>query len=133
MAGCWPTRRPEQREKVQKCLWPARLSVSLQATFWLGVIAFGKPADTLAKYRKDDLVSVAGNMQLNQWMGQDGGTLQGYQVITDSVFSARTVRQSYKSGLQGQDTYARLRAYEQQPLATVHEGYGQKPPYDDSF
>lgn len=48
----------------------ARLAVSLpcnaaadgQATFWLGVIAFGKQADTLAKHQKGDLVSVAGNM-----------------------------------------------------------------------
>ncbi|SBY74614.1 single-stranded DNA-binding protein [Klebsiella pneumoniae] len=46
----------------------ARLAVSLpcnaaadgQATFWLGVIAFGKQADALAKHHKSDLVSVAG-------------------------------------------------------------------------
>jgi single-stranded DNA-binding protein len=44
-----------------------------EATFWLGVIAFGKQADALAKHRKGDLVSVAGNMQLNQWTSQDGG------------------------------------------------------------
>jgi single-stranded DNA-binding protein len=57
----------------------ARLAVSLpcnaadgQATFWLGVIAFGKQADALAKHVKGDLVSVAGNMQLNQWKEQDG-------------------------------------------------------------
>ncbi|MDN2620979.1 single-stranded DNA-binding protein [Klebsiella quasipneumoniae] len=77
----------------------ARLAVSLpcnaaadgQATFWLGVIAFGKQADALAKHHKGDLVSVASNMQLNQWTGQDGGTQQGYQVIADSVLSAGTV------------------------------------------
>jgi single-stranded DNA-binding protein len=53
----------------------ARLAASLpcnaaedgQATFWLGVIAFGKQADALAKHSKGDLVSVAGNMQLNHW------------------------------------------------------------------
>ncbi|STV78809.1 single stranded DNA-binding protein [Klebsiella michiganensis] len=78
----------------------ARLAVALpcnaadngEATFWLGVIASGKQADALAKHHKGDLVSVAGNMQLNQWTGQDGGTQQGYQVIADSVLSARTVR-----------------------------------------
>lgn len=45
----------------------ARLAVSLlcnaaadgQATFWLGVIAFGKQADTLAKHQKGDLVRMA--------------------------------------------------------------------------
>ncbi|VAO23599.1 single stranded DNA-binding protein [Klebsiella quasipneumoniae] len=59
----------------------ARLAVALpcnaadngEATFWLGIIAFGKQADALAKHRKGDLVSVAGNMQLNQWTGSDGG------------------------------------------------------------
>ena len=53
----------------------ARLAVALpcnaaeagESTFWLGVIAFGKQADALAKHQKGDLVSVAGNMQLNQW------------------------------------------------------------------
>ena len=55
----------------------ARLAVSLpcnaaadgQATFWLGVIAFGKQADALAKSRKGDLITVEGKIQLNQWAG----------------------------------------------------------------
>jgi single-stranded DNA-binding protein len=62
----------------------ARLAVSLpvmrqrrRVNLWLGVIAFGKQADALAKHQKGDLVSVAGNMQVNQWTGQDGGTQQG--------------------------------------------------------
>lgn len=54
-----------------------RLAVSLtcnavengEAAFWLGVIAFGKRADALAKHRKGDLISVEGNIQLNQWAG----------------------------------------------------------------
>ncbi len=65
----------------------ARMAVSLpcnaaesgEATFWLGVIAFGKQADALAKHQKGDLVSVAGNMQLNQWTEQDGTAQQGYK------------------------------------------------------
>lgn len=65
----------------------ARLAVSLpcnaaadgQATFWLGVLAFGKQADALARHVKGDLVSVAGNMQLNQWTEQDGTAQQGYK------------------------------------------------------
>nr|HDH0419415.1 single-stranded DNA-binding protein [Klebsiella pneumoniae] len=65
----------------------ARLAVALpcnaaedgQATFWLGVIAFGKQADALAKHRKGDLLSVAGNMQLNQWAELDGTSQQSYK------------------------------------------------------
>ena len=119
----------------------ARLAVSLpcnaagdgQATFWLGVIAFGKQADALAKHRKGDLVSVAGNMQLNQWTGQDGGTQQGYQVIADSVLSVRTVRPGGKAGQQGQATDAQCRAHEQQLPTAGYEGFDQTPPYNDDF
>ncbi|HAF2131294.1 TPA: single-stranded DNA-binding protein [Salmonella enterica] len=78
----------------------ARMAVSLpcsaaqdgQATLWLGVLAFGKQADALAKHTKGDVVSIGGTMQINQWTGQDGSTLSGYQVIADSVISARTSR-----------------------------------------
>lgn len=119
----------------------ARLAVALpcnaaengEATFWLGVIAFGKQADALAKHQKGELVSVAGNMQLNQWTGKDGGTQQGYQVLADSVISARTVRPGGKAGQQGQATDALPRPHEQQPLSTGYEGYDQAPPYDDDF
>lgn len=112
----------------------ARLAVSLpcnaaedgQATFWLGVLAFGKQADALAKHHKGDLVSVAGNMQLNQWTGQDGAAQQGYQVLADSVISARTVRPGGKQGQQGQATDALRRAQQQNK-----DGYDQTPPFND--
>lgn len=78
----------------------ARMAVSLpcsqsddgQATMWLSVTAFGRQADALAKHHKGELLSVAGNMQVSQWTGQNGETRQGWQVIADSVISARTVR-----------------------------------------
>ncbi|EQA2514571.1 single-stranded DNA-binding protein, partial [Escherichia coli] len=71
----------------------ARMAVSLpcsqaqdgQATLWLSVLAFGKQADALARHEKGDLISVAGNMQISQWTGQNGETRQGWQVIADSV------------------------------------------------
>ncbi|HIC0120595.1 TPA: single-stranded DNA-binding protein [Escherichia coli] len=76
----------------------ARMAVSVpchnaddgQATLWLAVTAFGKQADALAKHHKGNLLSVAGNMQISQWTGQNGETRQGWQVIADSVISART-------------------------------------------
>ena len=71
-------------------------------------------------------MSVAGNMQVNQWTGQDGGTQQGYQVVADSVISARTVRPGGKAGQQGQATDALRRA--QQPS---RDEYDQRPPFDD--
>ncbi|HAX5210535.1 TPA: single-stranded DNA-binding protein [Escherichia coli] len=99
----------------------ARMAVSLpctrahdgQATLWLSVLAFGRQADALAKHHKGELVSVAGNMQVSQWTGQNGETLQGWQVIADSVISARTARPGGKKGQQGQATDALNRAKQQ--------------------
>ncbi|ELP8757002.1 single-stranded DNA-binding protein [Escherichia coli] len=78
----------------------ARMAVSLpcsqaqngQATLWLSVLAFGKQADQLAGHEKGNVISVSGTMQISQWTGQNGETRQGYQVIADSVISAKTVR-----------------------------------------
>lgn len=78
----------------------ARMALSLpcsqaqdgQATLWLSVLAFGKQADQLAGHEKGNVISVSGTMQVSQWTGQNGETRQGYQVIADSVISAKTVR-----------------------------------------
>lgn len=56
----------------------ARMAVSLpcsaaqdgQTTLWLGVLAFGKQAEALAKHTKGDVVSIGGTMQINQWTGR---------------------------------------------------------------
>ncbi|HBD0980711.1 TPA: single-stranded DNA-binding protein, partial [Escherichia coli] len=92
----------------------ARMAVSLpcsqaqdgQATLWLSVMAFGRQAEALERHRKGELLSVAGNMQISQWTGQNGETRQGWQVIADSVISARTARLGGKKGQQGQATDA---------------------------
>ena len=83
------------------------------ATMWLSVLAFGRQADALAKHQKGELVSVAGNMQISQWTGQNGETRQSWQVIADSVISARTARPGGKKGQQGQATDALNRAKQQ--------------------
>lgn len=85
---------------------PCHTGQNVEATYWLGVVAFGRQADLLAKHQKGDLVSVAGNMQLNQWAGQDGVQKEQPQVIADSVISARTVR----------------------PGGNQHKSTGKKPP-----
>ncbi|EEW1709062.1 single-stranded DNA-binding protein [Escherichia coli] len=110
----------------------ARMAVSVpchnaddgQATLWLAVTAFGKQADALAKHHKGELVSVAGNMQVSQWTGQNSETRQGWQVIADSVISARTARPGGKKGQQGQATDALNRAKQQS---------GNDDPYGDNI
>ncbi|ENU2506824.1 single-stranded DNA-binding protein [Escherichia coli] len=112
----------------------ARMAVSLpcsqaqdgQATLWLSVIAFGKQADYLAKHQKGDVASVSGTIQVSQWTGQNGETRQGYQVIADSVISARTARPGGKKGQQGQATDALNRAKQQ---AGNDDPYGDNIPF----
>lgn len=67
---------------------PCRVLESGEAKMWLGVTAFGKQADTLARHQKGDLVSVSGQQQVNQWTGQDDSTQSGYALVADSVISA---------------------------------------------
>ena len=85
-----------------------------EATFWLGVVAFGKQAEALAPHRKGDIVSVSGNMQINQWTAQGGPTASGYQVLADSVVSARTVKPAGRKGQQRQAGATLHRAQESQ-------------------
>lgn len=96
-----------------------------QATMWLSVLAFGRQADALAKHHKGELVSVAGNIQISQWTDQNGEMRQGWQVIADSVISARTVRPGGRKGQQGQATDALNRAKQQTSQ--------QDDPYEDEI
>ena len=59
---------------------------------WFNVLAFGRSADDLARHKKGDLVSVAGRLQLSAWTTQAGETRRQFQLVADSVVSARTVR-----------------------------------------
>lgn len=94
-------------------LMPCRTAENGEVTLWLAVLAFGKQADALTRHQKGDLVSVAGAMQVNQWTAQDGSTQQGWQIVADSVISARTARPGGKEGQQGQAIDALKRAKEQ--------------------
>ncbi|WES69661.1 single-stranded DNA-binding protein [Superficieibacter sp. HKU1] len=113
---------------------PCQKAENGESTFWLAITAFGKQAEALAKHQKGDMVSVAGNMQVNQWTGNDGGTQTGYQVIADSVISARTARPRGKKAQLGQATAAPQymgAGGPASPHAQGYEDYDQTPPYDD--
>lgn len=112
---------------------PCQKAENGEATFWLAVTAFGRQAQALAKHQKGDLVSVAGNMQVNQWTGNDGGTQTGYQVIADSVISARTARPSGEKGQQGQAIDALRRAQESRLAAQGCDDYDRTQLYNDDF
>ncbi|EFG3635639.1 single-stranded DNA-binding protein [Escherichia coli] len=119
----------------------ARMAVSVpchnaddgQTTLWLSVLAFGKQADALARHEKGDLISVAGNMQISQWTGQNGETRQGWQVIADSVISARSARPGGKRGQQGKATEALERAKRQTGQQGNQPPAGGDDPFSDDI
>lgn len=114
---------------------PCHAAEGGEVTFWLGVVAFGKQADALAAHVKGDLVSVAGTMQVNQWTGKDGGTQQGYQVVADSVISARTARPGGKrSTITDPDRLKQSTAAAPGwELYNTIDNFDQRQPFDDDF
>ena len=114
---------------------PCHAAEGGEVTFWLGVVAFGKQADALARHVKGDMLSVSGAMQLNQWTGKDGGTQQGYQVVADSVISARTVRPGGKRAESVKASGA-SRGHETQSapgweIYNTPDDFDQRQPFDD--
>ena len=61
------------------------------ATMWLSVLAFGRQADALAKHHKGELLSVAGNMQVSQWTGQNNS--QGMMNRTAIIYRFKFCKQ----------------------------------------
>jgi single-strand DNA-binding protein len=62
------------------------------ATQWLGLVAFGRVAEDLARHAKGDPVGVSGRVQQNTYAKSDGSTVTELQVVADAIVSARTVR-----------------------------------------
>ncbi|MEY7696711.1 single-stranded DNA-binding protein [Klebsiella quasipneumoniae] len=114
---------------------PCHAAEGGEVTFWLGVVAFGKQADALAGHVKGDLVSVAGAMQVNQWAGKDGGTQQGYQIVADSVISAKTVRPGGKRSTAGMNTSQTASQPQQTApgweVYDTPDDFDQRQPFDD--
>ena len=60
-------------------------------TQWIGVVAFGRAAETLLKHEKGELLSVSGRVQLNVYTSS-GDQQEQLQVIADVIVSARSAR-----------------------------------------
>lgn len=89
---------PVLRQSSSGTAW-ATVNIAVQldeaegsAATWIGVRAFGRGAETLAKHTKGDLISVSGRFQLSRWRGQDGKDHEQFQLVADTVISAKSVR-----------------------------------------
>ncbi len=84
--------------KTGKMMAAASIAVDLSdrngesKTEWVGVVAFGRVAETLLRHSKGDLVSVAGRVQLNSFDTKGGESRRELQIIADAVISAKSVR-----------------------------------------
>lgn len=61
-------------------------------SWWVSVIAFGRVAEDLIRHSKGDPVSMSGRLQHSTYQGRDGEERESWQVLADSLVSARTVR-----------------------------------------
>lgn len=74
------------------------------------------------------MVSVSGNMKLNQWKAQDGTQKEAPQVIADSVISARAASPSPGNRSTSQQPPQHAEGWD---VYNMPESFDQRPPYDD--
>ena len=71
-----------------------------QVTEFMGLIAFARQADELARMKKGDLLTVSGKLQVNQW-NKDGEEKKQLQIVVDAIVSARTTRPAGRTKVGG--------------------------------
>jgi single-strand DNA-binding protein len=112
--------------KTGKAMATASIAVDVSAreveeTLWLGIVAFGCVAETLLRHAKGDMVSVCGRVQISRWKASDGTDKEQWQVVADSLVSARTVRPGRKSTNHGPQVEAGVKLH------------GTAPDFDDDL
>lgn len=65
------------------------------STTWLSLVAFGRNAELLLTCQPGEMLSATGRVQVNKW-ATDGKTIEQFQVVADSLHSARTIRARIK-------------------------------------
>jgi len=63
-----------------------------EATVWVRVTVFGRLAEQLQRHIKGETIAAAGRLELSKWTGEDGTEREQWNLIADSLLSARTVR-----------------------------------------
>ena len=63
-----------------------------EEVLWVSLVTFGRLAEQLARHKKGEMLSAAGRLVLNRWTGNDGQERTTWEMVADSLVSARTVR-----------------------------------------
>jgi len=90
----------ELRESAAGKAW-CRLNIAVEAgrdrdtdepyTQWVTVVAFARQAEDLAKVEKGQTLSAMGRLEQSHWE-KDGEQRTGWQLVADSVVTARAAR-----------------------------------------
>lgn len=95
-------KEPRNIETAKTAMCVSSMAVELidkngdSTTRWFGLVAFGKVADILVKHSKGDLIAAGGGVQANSWMSKDGQAKTEFQLVADSIVSARAAKPSTK-------------------------------------
>jgi single-strand DNA-binding protein len=88
----------ERQTKSGKSMVTVSAAVSVgrpgetEVTEWIGLIAFGKAAELLARQRKSDIVAAMGTLTKSTYTARDGTERTNWSLTVESLISARTVR-----------------------------------------
>ena len=63
-----------------------------EAAAFFGLVAFGEPAESLARHVKGDTVGAFGRIKINRFTNRDGEAREELSIMADGLVSARTVR-----------------------------------------
>ena len=63
-----------------------------EATLWIKVVCFGRLAELLERHAKGETLNAAGKLTLAKWTTDDGTEREAWQLIADSIVSARSTR-----------------------------------------
>ena len=85
-------------------------------TMWLSVAAFNFQATALARCKKGGLISVSGKISQSSWTTQAGETRVGWNMMADSVISAKTVR-PYTGGKKADTAPAKQEPFFNDPIS----------------
>jgi single-strand DNA-binding protein len=63
-------------------------------TIWIGVMAFNRVADTLARASKGEMMTAMGKLTKSRYVARDGTERESWSLLADAVLVAKSARPS---------------------------------------
>lgn len=75
-------------------------------TIWIGVMAFNRVADTLARASKGEMLTAMGKLTKSRYVARDGTERESWSLLADAVLVAKSARPSGRKASPRQGGYA---------------------------